>query len=470
MTSTHSLYSEPSLPPGSKNLNPGSGQEFEYVPTKELKPHPDNPRAHSKQQIRKIAESIRAFGFRIPVVIDEGSRLIAGHARVEAAKIAGIDRVPALRVSDLSDEQIRGLMIADNRLCDLSTWDDQLLAENFKFLADLELDFEIESIGFDYGDIEQRILGLEGDEDAEDAPDDLPDPDSVPIVTRPGDLWRLEGPAGCHRILCADSTLEDSYRQLLGDERASMVFTDPPYNLPARVIGQVCASSHGNFAMGSGEMSSAQFEAFLGEVMSQLCAFSSPGSIHFHFMDWRHAREILGAGNTHYSELKNICVWMKDRPGMGSFYRSQHELVFVFKHGEASHQNNFELGQYGRNRSNVWAYPSVRSLDSADGDPESREALNLHPTIKPARLIEEAILDCSRRGEVILDPFLGSGSTLIASERARRRLFGLEISPRYVDVAISRWQAWTDGTAVLDSSGETFASLAEKRGMEASDD
>jgi DNA modification methylase len=456
----------PQIQPSGLNPSPRSEIAIEYVPVSSLKPHPDNPRTHSKAQVRKIAESIRTFGFRMPVVIDPTSRLICGHARIEACKMVGIDRVPAVRVTDLSDAQLRGLMIADNRLTDLSAWDDKLLAENLKVLSDLDLNFEIESIGFDYGEIEQRVLSIEGNEAEDEEADQVPDQLGLPIVTQVGDLWRL-GPADrAHRLLCGDSRAASSYERLLGEKRAAMVFTDPPYNLPARAIGLVCAGEHGNFEMGSGEMTSEEFRSFLSLVMNQLCRFSQPGSIHYHFMDWRHAPEILAAGGENYSELKNLCVWVKDRAGMGTFYRSQHELVFVFKHGDASHQNNFELGQHGRTRSNVWSYPSARSFDQADGDPQGDEALTLHPTIKPVRLIEDALLDCSQRWELILDPFLGSGSTLIACEKANRLLAGLEVSPRYIDVAVARWERWTGGEAIHEPTGKTFAELAKLRAAE----
>jgi DNA modification methylase len=248
-----------------------------------------------------------------------------------------------------------------------------------------------------------------------------------------------------------------------------MVLADPPYNIPARTIGRVCAGSHGNFEMASGEMSSEQFRDFLSTVMKQLCRVSQAGSIHYFFMDWRHAHEILAAGEEQYSELKNVCVWVKDRPGMGAFYRSQHELVFVFKYGDVRHRNHFGLGENGRTRSNVWSYPSIRSLDSADGDPDGDEALYLHPTIKPVRLISDAIIDCSRRGEVVLDPFLGSGSTLIACERTDRLLAGVELSPRYVDVAIARWEKWTGSEAILEQTDHTFADVAGRRAEEMRD-
>lgn len=443
---------------------------IEIIELTDIKPHPSNPRIHPKKQIRQIAESIKAFGFRMPVLIDQDNRLICGHARTEACKLAGMDQVPAVRVTDLDDAQIRALMIADNRLTEISTWDDQLLGEHLKVLSDLDLNFDIECIGFDYGEIEQRILEFEhtlGEEYIEehDDSDALPDQSVFAPVTKPGDLWILGEGKDAHRILCGDSTDAASYMKLLGNHRAAMIFTDPPYNLPAKTIGQVCAHDHGDFAMGAGEMSPEEFTAFLGLVMKQLCDFSIPGSIHYVFMDWRHAAEILAAGNAHYTELKNLCVWVKDRPGMGTFYRSQHELVFVFKHGADRHRNNFGLGQHGRTRSNVWNFPSARSLNAAEGDPDG-DSLKLHPTIKPVRLIEEAILDCSRRGEIALDPFLGSGSTLIACEKTTRTCVGIELSPRYVDVAIARWQQWTGNEAVHEQSGKTYAELTVTRAIE----
>jgi DNA modification methylase len=441
---------------------------IEHIAVGELSPHPDNPRRHPKKQIRQVAESIKAFGFRMPVVIDGDARLICGHARVEACKLLGMERVPAVRVTDLTDAQIRGLMIADNRLTEISSWDDALLAQNLKVLSDLDLDFDIETIGFDYGEIEQRILGLEvaGDVEAEGDEGPLPDAQLVPSVTRHGDLWILGEGDAAHRILCGDSTDPAAYTRLLGDRRAAMVFTDPPYNLSAKAIGQVCAADHGTFAMGSGEMTPREFTAFLGRVMARLCEAAEPGSIHYLFMDWRHMAEMLEAGREHYDELKNLCVWAKDRPGMGTFYRSQHELVFVFKHGGDRHRNHFGLGEHGRTRSNVWCYPSARSFDTADGDPSGREAFALHPTIKPVRLIADAILDCSRRGEMVLDPFLGSGSTLIACEKTQRVCAGIELAPRYIDVAVARWQQMTGRDAVYAETGQAFDELAEARRAE----
>lgn len=428
--------------------------EIELIPIASLSPHELNPRKHSKKQIKQIAESIKAFGFRAPVLVDTNNRLICGHGRVEACRQLGIEQVPAIRAADLDEAKIRAYMIADNRLTENSEWDDALLGEHFRFLTDLDLDFDLETVGFEYGDIE-RLMIEEQDNPVSGDPQ-APLPDDLPEVANMGDLWLL----GDHRIYCGDSLEAESYEQLFQDKKkASIVFTDPPYNLSAKEIGQTCAAAHGDFAMASGEMTEAEFREFLETVFEHLRTRSTSGSIHYVCMDWRHAAELLSAGDKVYAELKNICVWTKSTGGMGSFYRSQHELVFVFKNGKAKHQNHFKLGQHGRYRSNVWKYPSVMHLDAKDGDKGGKEALGLHPTIKPVAMIEDALKDCSRRKEIVLDAFLGSGSTLIAAEKTERICYGLELSPRYVDVAITRWQEWTGKQAIHAESGCSYNEL-----------
>jgi len=417
---------------------------IENIDVTAFHPHPQNPRKHSKKQIAQIAESIKTFGFKVPVLIDESNRLICGHGRVEACKLLGWEEMPAIRATDLNEEKIRAYMIADNRLTENSEWDEALLGENFKLLSELELDFDLEVIGFDYGDIEKFI----NFEEEEELPKEetVISPDQAPQVAKEGDLWEL----GEHRIYCGDSLEEESYDTLFSGTRkkASIVFTDPPYNLPARDIGQTCAEQHGDFAMGSGEMSSQEFSSFLRQVFEHLRKRTSSGSIHYICMDWRHATELLEAGSQVYEELKNTCIWVKNTGGMGTFYRSQHELVFVYKNGKGKHQNHFKLGQHGRYRSNVWNYPSVMHLKDKDGDKSGKDALKLHPTIKPVAMIEDVLKDCSRRKEIVLDAFLGSGSTLIAAEKTKRICYGVELAPRYVDVAIHRWQEWTGKTAI----------------------
>ena len=257
-------------------------------------------------------------------------------------------------------------------------------------------------------------------------------------------------------ITCGDATDPEVYRILLNGEKAQMVFTDPPYNVP--VNGHICGLGkvqHGEFVMASGEMSEEEFVRFLTDVTANLAAFSCDGSIHYVCMDWRHLGELLAAGRASYSELKNLVVWNKDNGGMGAFYRSKHELVFVFKNGSGPHINNFELGQHGRYRTNVWDYAGVNSLKS-----ERAEELAMHPTVKPVAMVADAMRDCSRRGGIVLDAFSGSGTTIMAAEQTGRRGRAIELDPRYVDVAIRRWQKVTGGKAVKVSSGVSFDDLA----------
>lgn len=428
--------------------------KIESIAVSKLVPHEQNPRKHSKKQIRQIAESIKTFGFKVPVMVDANNRLICGHGRIEACKLLGIEKVPAIRADDLDEAKIRAYMITDNRLTENSEWDEELLADNFKILTELNLDFGLEITGFDYGDIEGFLIESEDDPSANEPP--IPEHDEVATVASLGDVWLL----GKHRIVCGDSLDEATYATLFPKRsKASIVFTDPPYNLPARDIGKTCEESHGDFAMGSGEMSPQQFTEFLETVFSRLKEKSKSGSIHYICMDWRHTSELLAAGNRVYDEFKNLCVWNKKTGGMGTFYRSQHELVFVFKSGKGKHQNHFKLGQHGRYRSNIWNYPSVMHLKEADGDKSGRDALDLHPTIKPVKLIEDALRDCSRRNEIVLDAFLGSGSTLIAAEKAERICYGIELSPRYVDVAITRWQDWTGNDALHGETGIKYSDI-----------
>jgi hypothetical protein len=420
----------------------------------ELKLNPRNPRRHDRRQIRQIARSIEAFGFNVPVLIDRNDRVVAGHGRVEAATSLGISEVPTIRLEHLTEAQAKAFTIADNRLTDTSTWDERLLAETLQELSIQDLDFTIEATGFTVGEIDLRIEGL--NEEAEADPADAEVPAQGPPVSRPGDLWVLDR----HRVLCGSALDPAAYATLLQGEEAAMVFTDPPYNVPiGGHVSGLGAIRHREFAMASGEMTTQQFTTFLTEVTTLLARHGAPGSLHYLCMDWRHLGELLAAGKAVYDELKNICVWVKSNAGMGSLYRSQHELVLVFKHGTAPHRNNVDLGRHGRHRSNVWHYPSISSFGRGG---EEGNLLALHPTVKPVRMVADAILDCTARGEAILDPFLGSGTTVLAAERTRRRCFGIELDPLYVDTAIRRWQAYTGDVARHARSGESFDDIAAK--------
>jgi DNA modification methylase len=420
-----------------------------YEPVSQLVPRVGNPRTHSKKQVGQIAQSIRHFGFTNPVLLDERRGIIAGHGRVEAAKLLGLEMVPTVCLRDMSEADIRAYVMADNKLAENAGWDRNLLALEFQYLSELELDFDLTLTGFELPEIDIALGEL-----AIGLTEGKPDPaDSVPVsgsgepVTRLGDVWHI----GPHRLICGDSTRRDTYERLLGAVRAQMVFTDPPYNV--RIDGHVCGSGavqHREFAMASGEMSSAQFTGFLTAACNQLAAFAVDGSIHFQCMDWRHMREMLDAGAAAYTELKNLCVWSKTNGGMGSLYRSQHELVFVFKSGTAPHVNNVELGRHGRYRTNVWSYAGVNSFGNNQSD------LALHPTVKPAAMVRDAILDCSHRKGVVLDAFSGSGTTLIAAHQTGRIGYGIELDPLYCDVILRRMKLVLGLEARLGDGGSTF--------------
>jgi DNA modification methylase len=424
-------------------------------PIKLLKPDPANPRRHSKKQIRQIAASIKAFGFNVPILIDRDNSVICGHGRLAACCELGWTEVPTLRLDHLTPAQARAFMIADNRLSEIAVWDDRLLAQQLKNLSLLGLDFNIEVTGFEMAEIDLRIASLEDLAEHDGDPADVvPELPAGTPLSKLGDVWLL----GCHRVLCGDALDGAAFAALMGEKRAAMGFSDPPYNV--RIDGHASglgAIRHRPFPMASGEMDRSEFTAFLGAAFRNLAAFSADGALHYICMDWRHAEELLAAGRGVYGELKNLCVWVKDNAGMGSLYRSQHELVFVFKHGRQGHRNNIQLGQFGRNRTNVWRYPGANSFARCG---EEGNLLALHPTVKPVAMVADAILDCSARGEIVLDAFLGSGTTVIAAERTGRRCCGLELDPAHVDTIIRRWQKLTGSSARHAASGRGFDDLA----------
>jgi DNA modification methylase len=431
-----------------------------------LQPRATNPRTHSKAQIRQIVDSIRQFGFTNPVLVDRNNGIIAGHGRVEAAKQLGLETVPTICFEDMSEAEIRAYVIADNRIAEKAGWDRELLALEFQYLSELDLDFDVTITGYSMPEIDVLIgeLGAANVVTSAADPDDevAEVEDGGPSVTQPGDIWQI----GRHRLICGDSTNPATYARLLAGERAQMVFTDPPYNV--KIDGHVCglgAVKHREFAMASGEMSEAEFAGFLETVFANLAAHSADGAIQFIAMDWRHMTEVLTAAKGSYTELKNLCVWSKTNGGMGSLYRSQHELVFVFKAGSGAHINNVELGKHGRYRTNVWSYAGVNSFG------KNRDAdLAMHPTVKPTALVADAILDCSKRKDIILDAFAGSGTTLVAAERTGRRGYAIELDPRYCDVIVRRLARVAGLEAIHEPSGKTFAALETERKAEAAID
>jgi DNA modification methylase len=420
-----------------------------------LLPNSRNARLHSKRQVHAIAESIRQFGFTTPILVDDDGMILAGHGRLQAAKLLGLDRVPVITISALTDAQKRALVLADNKLAERAGWDRELLAVELGELSILlpDLGLSVELTGFEVGEIDSILADVEEHKAAS------PDDDLVPVpetsVTQPGDLWLL----GRHRLLCGDARDRRALDQLLGEDRADMVFSDPPYNVSiarhARGRGQ---RRHREFAMASGEMSGPEFMTFLQAALSHAAACSRDGALHYWCMDWRHLRELLTTSALIYTEMKNLIVWVKSNGGQGRLYRSQHELIGVFKVGDGEHVNNVELGRFGRNRSSVWHYAGVNSFKAG-----RRDELDWHPTVKPVSLVADALKDVTRRGDVVLDPFGGSGTSLIAAERTGRKARLIEIDPSYVDVAIARFEKLTRGDAVHAASGKSFAEVARAR-------
>jgi DNA modification methylase len=414
------------------------------LPLSSIKENPNNAREHNRNQLTKLERSIEKFGFNVPILVDEEGELVCGHARICAAKALGMNAIPAIRVVHLSESEKRAYILADNRLAELASWNKQSLKREVQFLSELDIDFDFSVIGFDTADVDV-ILG-DGDQ-ADNRADVLPPALDVAAVSKLGDTWQL----GDHRVYCGCALESGSYHSLLGSDRAHMVFTDPPYNV--RVNGHVGGRGiikHREFAMASGEMTGAQYIAFLSASLRQIGSFAVDGAICFVSMDWRHTQELLTAAKEF--ALKNICVWVKHNGGMGALYRSQHEFVFVFKCGTADHINNVELGKHGRNRTNVWEY---RGLNSFGRDRD--ELLKAHPTVKPVALVADAIKDCSKRGDIILDPFGGSGTTLIAAEKTKRRAALIELDPNYVDTIIRRWQTYSGGDAIHAETGVRFS-------------
>jgi DNA modification methylase len=413
----------------------------EIVRRDTLRPNPANARKHSASQVERLARSLDRFGFVEPIIADEEGLIVAGHGRWLAAGARGLDELPVIRRCFMTEADRRAYAIAANRLAELSEWDEELLAAELEFL--FEQDYDLGITGFEVSDLDFTV----GDSGAE----------AEPPVELPGDLWLI----GPHRLYCGNARETVSYEALLGDERAALVFSDPPYNV--RIGGHVSGlgeKAHAEFLEASGEMSPPEFTGFLRSVFRRCVQFSCDGSIHYHCMDWRHIREMLDAADGIYSAFKQLAVWTKSNAGMGSFYRSQHELVFVFKSGTAPHTNNFGLGDKGRHRSNVWAYAGAntfrkgRDMDLAD-----------HPTVKPLAMVVDALLDCSSRGDLILDPFSGAGTTLVAAHRTRRRGAAIELDPLYVDTSVRRLAAASGLTARL-ADGRSWDEVSEARKAE----
>lgn len=427
-----------------------------WVPIDQVRPHPNNSRKHSRTQRRKLAHSIRRFGWMNPIIIDQSGQIIAGAGRFEAAKQLGLAKVPTVKVEDLSEDEVRAYIIADNRLAQLSEWDDVLLAEEIKHLIKVDVDLAL-TVGFETPEIDIRI----GTDQAASSDEDDVVPDVAgTAITRVGDLWLI----GPHRLLCADSRDASSVARVLGDKLIRLVVEDRPYNVP--VQGHVSGLGrrvHREFAMASGEMTPEEFQTFLEAATAAYLRHLMPGSLIYEFIDWAHLEEMLAAQRTFFNRMHNLAIWVKTNAGMGSHYRSQHELCCIHKHGSEPHVNNVQLGRCGRYRSNVWIKAGANTFRKGRD-----EDLNDHPTVKPTSLIGDIILDSSNPKDRIFDGFIGSGTTLLACERTGRVGCGIEIDPIYVDVALRRLAAATGLQARLDSTGQSLSEVASDRNINTS--
>jgi DNA modification methylase len=430
---------------------------IEYRDITSLRPDPRNPRRHNELQVQQIAKSIGVFGFNVPILINAEMQVIAGHGRLEACKLLGAAQVPTIRLEHLTDTQEKAFMVADNKLTDNSEWDNRLLGEQLRILSAAELDFTLGVIGFELREIDFFIENLApATKRGTDPADAIPDSRAKPQVTQSGSRWVLNR----HRVYCGDARTDSTYPTLMEGHPAEMVFTAPPYGDPND--GYVIEFEKGqrlDNARASDEINSPGFIGFFTNVAIHLRRHTVDGAFHYICIDWRRSAELLAVAGSVYPQFENLCVWVKEKAGQGSLYRSQHELVFVFRVGKKPHQNHSQSVESGRHRSNVWNYRRVAPVArNADDGIKSTP----HSKSRPVELVADAILDCTARGDIVLDPFLGSGSTVIAAERTGRVCYGVEINPHSVDTIVRRWQAYTGQSAVEETTGKTFNKIEEE--------
>lgn len=430
----------------------------EQIPIDLLKPYPGNARTHSDAQLATIARSIQTFGWMNPILAEQNGTIIAGHGRWLSAKQLGLKHCPVIRVEHLSPDAVRAYRLADNRLAELSGWDSDTLEIELQHLSSIDLDFNIETIGWSHAELDV-LLSVEEDSDKGDPADQDVGPPAEAAVSQLGDLWRL----GKHRLLCGSALEEGAFQELMDGKQAAMVFVDAPYNV--KINGHVSGlgkTKHREFAMASGEMSDTEFREFLACNAKLLAANCFAGAIVMMCMDWRGLFNLQMSIADAGLSLINLAVWTKSSGGMGSLYRSQHELVLITKNGKAAHTNNVELGRHGRYRTNVWPYAGVNSFGKG-----RMEQLAGHPTPKPIAMVADAIRDVSKRGEIVLDSFMGSGTTVLAAERTGRIAYGMDLDPCYIDLTIRRWEKMTGQSAVLSATGQSFAEVAAERPTQA---
>lgn len=417
------------------------------LPPDQLKPYVGNQRIHPRRQHAQLEASIRAHGFTTPVLVDEDGVLISGHLRTLVARAMSLPTIPVIRLEGLSERQKKALRISENKIAANAEWDMDLLRNELETLSAPDFDFDPAAAGFEVAEVD-KILSAPAPAELEAVP-----PAPLTPAVRPGDIWRC----GVHRVGCGDARDRDFIAEVVGAGQVDAAFIDPPYN---QKVGGHCVKkgSHREFAMAAGEMDAAAFITFLTELLGAAASLTKPGGVHFVCMDHHHMAEMTMAGERVYGRRLNLCVWNKSNPGMGSLYRSKHELVFVYAVGDAPHFNAVELGRHGRSRTNVWDYASVNALRGG-----RRHDLELHPTVKPIQLVADAICDVTRRDERVIDACLGSGTTLLACERVGRRCVGVELDPAYVEIALVRWRDLTGREPTLEATGQTLAQVREAR-------
>lgn len=434
-----------------------SNERIELLSIDDLKFFERRLRKTPEWKLDNLARSLGAFGFVIPILIDAASRIICGEARVAAARQLGLRTVPCIRVTHLSSAQVRAFRIADNRLAQDSEWDRVELGNEIKEIILDEPGFDTDLLGFQVPELD-LILNPEPVGEAGDPADDDGIVPQADAVSRLGDEWHL----GPHRLRCGDATVPATIARLLGGDKAPLYVGDPPYGISTRKIGSKGRIKHREFVQGSGEQTPDEFFEFLRSSIEAAVSGLAPGALAYWWCDWRQLHTTVNAGLACGLSLVNICCWCKTSPGMGSFYRSQMELCVVFRLPGGPPINNIQLGRFGRNRSNVWFAPGMNGFSR-----DRMELLKLHPTVKPCQLIEGILKDASRRGDIIVDTFCGSGTALIAAHKTGRIARCLELDPLYVDVAIRRFQKRFGIEAVHAVTGRTFAEEAAFRLAEA---
>jgi len=423
----------------------------EVVDCSELKRSPRRVRRALKSQSKHIQAGLKKFGLNLPILVDEENNIICGEAFFDAAVVLGHPTISVIRVTHLNKLNIRKYRLFFEKLPNLSEWDEEALHLEIQEIAFLDPDICLDLPGFEPVEVDLILSDADGEQKVDE--DDNIDGMSAsrPPICRSGDLWKLED----HRLAVGDALAPQTFELLMNSRTARMVITDPPFNL---LIASLVSTAHREFANASGEMSEVEFQEFLQTFLEHVSARCFDGSLIHVFMDWRHQSELLVAAKAANLTQINLCVWVKTNAGMGSHYRSQHELVYVGKKGTASHLNNIQLGKYGRNRTNVWSYAGMNTFHA-----ERDELLAAHPTVKPVAMIADAICDSTNRGDIVLDPFAGSGTIFLAAERTGRRAYGIEIDPEYCELAIDRWERKTGKKAVHAGTGLTRAELAIRR-------